>query len=222
MSVQFPVTIFLKYMYIGADQTARKEIIISIFIAGSSLIMATPRKIYDTVSKTIILNMFKYFKDESLKFPPNHPQRSYLKKTVTGLNHRTISWICQSARRRRQVRLQHRCQSLQHQHCQLRPMQLRLRQHHLQLESTLQSYILDDCDKCVRRRTIQEIYTVRKQLPTIAKLLVVLRVEINFNGCRDTLRKIVRTLGFRKATCQPDRYALIEKDRIVNMRAEYL
>ena len=29
-----------------------KEIIISIFIVGSSLIMATPRKIYDTVSKT--------------------------------------------------------------------------------------------------------------------------------------------------------------------------
>ena len=39
-----------------------KEIIISIFIAGSSLIMATPRKIYDTVSKTIILNVFKYYK----------------------------------------------------------------------------------------------------------------------------------------------------------------
>ena len=35
--------------------------IISIFIAGSSLIMATPRKIYDTVFKTIILIVFKYF-----------------------------------------------------------------------------------------------------------------------------------------------------------------
>ena len=32
MRVQFPVTIFMKYMYIGADQTAGKEIIISIFI----------------------------------------------------------------------------------------------------------------------------------------------------------------------------------------------
>ena len=54
------------------------------------------------------------------------------------------------------------------------------------------------------------------------KLLAVLHVEINFKGCRDTLRKIVRTLGFRKATCQPDRYALIEKDRIVNMRVAFL
>ena len=31
-------------------------------------------------------------------FPPNHPQRSYVRKTpeATGLPQRTISWICQS------------------------------------------------------------------------------------------------------------------------------
>ena len=52
----------MKYMYIGADQTAGKRNNYPIFIAGSSLMMATPRKIYDTVSKTIILNVFKYFK----------------------------------------------------------------------------------------------------------------------------------------------------------------
>ena len=33
-----------------------------------------------------------------MKFPPNHPQRSYVKKTpdATGLPQRTISRICQS------------------------------------------------------------------------------------------------------------------------------
>ena len=33
-----------------------------------------------------------------MKLPPNHPQRSYVKKTTeaTGLSQRTISWICQS------------------------------------------------------------------------------------------------------------------------------
>ena len=33
-----------------------------------------------------------------MKFPSNHPQRSYVKKTpeATGLPQRTISWICQS------------------------------------------------------------------------------------------------------------------------------
>ena len=33
-----------------------------------------------------------------MQFPPNHPQRSYVKKTTeaTGLSQMTISWICQS------------------------------------------------------------------------------------------------------------------------------
>ena len=33
-----------------------------------------------------------------MKFPPNHPQRIYVKKTpeATGLPQRAISWICQS------------------------------------------------------------------------------------------------------------------------------
>ena len=52
----------------------------------------------ETVSKNIVLNVFKYFKVEAVKFPPNYPQRSYVKKTTeaTGLSQRTISWICQS------------------------------------------------------------------------------------------------------------------------------
>ena len=60
--------------------------------------MAPPKKIYDTVSKRIFLNVYMYFKEEAMKFPPNHPQRSYVKKTAeaTGLPQRTISWICQS------------------------------------------------------------------------------------------------------------------------------
>ena len=66
---------------------------ISSFIAGLSLIIATPMKIYDKVSKTIVLNVYKYFKDEAIKVRPNYPQRSYVKKTpeATGLPQRTIS-----------------------------------------------------------------------------------------------------------------------------------
>ena len=53
---QFTATVFMQYMYIDANQTLGT---ISIFIAGSSLMMATPRKIYDTACKTIILKVFK-------------------------------------------------------------------------------------------------------------------------------------------------------------------
>ena len=61
----------MKYMYIGADQTAGKRNNYFNRIAGSSLIMATPRKIHDTVSKTIILNVLKYFKDEKERSKTN-------------------------------------------------------------------------------------------------------------------------------------------------------
>ena len=59
--------------------------------------MATP-KIYDTDSKNSVLNVYNYFKDEAMKFPPNHPQRSYVKKTAeaAGLPQRNISWMYQS------------------------------------------------------------------------------------------------------------------------------
>ena len=100
MRVQFPVTIFLKYMYNGADQTAGIRNNYFNLHCGFKSHHGNTKEDIRTVSKTIILNVFKYFKDESLKFPPNHPQRSYLKKTaeVTGLHHRTISWIFQSAK----------------------------------------------------------------------------------------------------------------------------
>ena len=59
--------------------------------------MATP-KIYDTVSKNSVLNVYKYFKDGAMKFQPNHPQRSYVKKTAeaAGLPQRNISLMCYS------------------------------------------------------------------------------------------------------------------------------
>ena len=57
--------------------------------------MATPKKIYDTVSKNIVLNVNKYFKDEDMKFRPNHPQRNYVEKTpeATGLPKRTLGYV---------------------------------------------------------------------------------------------------------------------------------
>ena len=135
--------------------------------------MDIPRKIYDTVSKTTILNVFKYFKDESLKFPPNQPQKSYLKKTaeVTGLHHRTISWICQSAKT---STASSSAAQMPVPTTPALPATSNAAQSATQKENS-RAIILDDFDKCVIRRTIQEFY-----------------------------------------------YALIEKDRIVNMRAAYL
>ncbi|VVC99657.1 unnamed protein product [Leptidea sinapis] len=38
------------------------------------------------------------------------------------------------------------------------------------------------------RNKINEFYTVRKEIPTVIKLLQILREEINFNGERESLR----------------------------------
>ena len=60
MTVQFPVTIFMKYMYIGADQTAgKRNNYFNLHCGFKSHYGKTKEDIYDTVSKTIILNVLK-------------------------------------------------------------------------------------------------------------------------------------------------------------------
>lgn len=47
---------------------------------------------------------------------------------------------------------------------------------------------LDSFDLELIRNKINEFYTVRKEIPTVMKLLQILREEINFNGGRESLR----------------------------------
>ena len=60
--------------------------------------MSAPKKIYDAVSRDIIVNGYNIFKAEAMKFPPNHRQRSFLKRTAAamGVNERTISRLSQA------------------------------------------------------------------------------------------------------------------------------
>ncbi|VVC86325.1 uncharacterized protein LOC126979094 [Leptidea sinapis] len=56
---------------------------------------------------------------------------------------------------------------------------------------------VDEYDLQVIRRKIHEFYTFKKEVPTINKLLQILKEEINFKGSRETLRKILRKNGFQ-------------------------
>ena len=119
-----------------------------------------------------------------MQFPPNHPQRSYVKKTTeaTGLSQRTISWICQSPK----------LPSTASSSAAARNSQLVSTPPELQAPSTAagipvpdktsppatrkihpRAFIVDDFDKCVIRRKSKNFYTVRKQLPTIDRLFAV-------------------------------------------------
>ena len=66
------------------------------------------------------------------------------------------------------------------------------------------------------------MYTVRKEVPTLGKLLAELRIDINFSGGRTTLWKIIRQIGFRFKKCGSKRKLLMERYDIVAWRHRYL
>jgi transposase len=56
---------------------------------------------------------------------------------------------------------------------------------------------IDEFDKCVIRRTINEFHITENEHPTLQSLLSVLKKRINFSGGKWALWKIIRDLGFR-------------------------
>lgn len=81
---------------------------------------------------------------------------------------------------------------------------------------------LDNFDKCAVRQKIQFFYTVRKEVPTLSKLLATLRKDINYDGSREHLRQLLKAIGFKYKKCQSSRKALLEKSNIAFKREQYL
>ncbi|XP_045445837.1 uncharacterized protein LOC123653905, partial [Melitaea cinxia] len=81
---------------------------------------------------------------------------------------------------------------------------------------------LDDFDRCATRHKIHEFYSVKKELPTLTKLLHEMRSEINFKGSRTTLWRIMKDMGFYFKKCGSKRKVLMERYDIVAWRYRYL
>lgn len=81
---------------------------------------------------------------------------------------------------------------------------------------------MDDFDRRVVRDTIREFYLVRKQVPTVSKLLVAIKEKIDFHWGRETLRHLLHEMGFNFQRCKKMRQILIERPDIVNWRCRYL
>ncbi|XP_021204146.2 uncharacterized protein LOC114252098 [Bombyx mandarina] len=81
---------------------------------------------------------------------------------------------------------------------------------------------LDDFDLCALRNKIHEMYTVRKVVPTLNKLLIELRNDINFGGGRTTLWKILKRIEFKYKNCGSKRKILMERHDIVTWRRKYI
>ena len=81
---------------------------------------------------------------------------------------------------------------------------------------------LDDFDKCVVRRTVANIYGIRKIFLSVENIRKELRDSINFTGSKTTLRRILKEMGFKWKKCKPNRKILMERTDIVSWRVSYL
>jgi hypothetical protein len=74
----------------------------------------------------------------------------------------------------------------------------------------------------VVRRTVYNFYKIEKRLPTLAGLHKNLKDAIQFKGCINSLRAILKGLGFRWKKTKSNRAILIETPEIRNKRISYL
>lgn len=82
--------------------------------------------------------------------------------------------------------------------------------------------VLDDFERCAIRHKIHEFYSVKKELPTLTKLLHEMRSEIDFKGSRTTLWRTMKDMGFYFKKCRSKRKILMERYDIVAWRYRYL
>lgn len=74
----------------------------------------------------------------------------------------------------------------------------------------------DDFDKIVIRNVLNDFYTVQKKVPSAPKLLSAIKEKIVFPWGVHTLRRLLRSMGFRWKKCGSNRKILIEHPDIVN------
>lgn len=84
--------------------------------------------------------------------------------------------------------------------------------------------MVDDFDRCVIRRTINNMLLSRKTLPTVNAILNEIRSpnSIEFKGKKTTLKVILKEMGFRWRKCTDNRALLMERTDIVAQRINFL
>ena len=80
--------------------------------------------------------------------------------------------------------------------------------------------MVDQFDRAAIRNTIHDFF-VRKEYPTISKVLTEVHDKGIFMGGRTSLRKIIRQLGFKHKQIN-DRKCVVEQLRVVMQRHSYL
>lgn len=81
---------------------------------------------------------------------------------------------------------------------------------------------MDECDLGVLKRTVQEVFTVDKQVPTLKILVNKMQDKINYTGGQETIRRNLLKIGFKFKKCENRRTLLMERNDIVAWRSRYL
>ncbi|CAG9138127.1 unnamed protein product [Plutella xylostella] len=140
-----------------------------------------PKNITNEV-RDIILKVKEFMDEEKRMQSPIIPlSKVYVRvAAATGVSERTVLNITREARLIEQGLLD--------------PMARRTPKKRVRTKGKIE---VNDYDLSVIQRKIHEFYTFKKEVPTINKLLHILKEEINFKGSRETLRKILRKHGFQ-------------------------
>ena len=80
---------------------------------------------------------------------------------------------------------------------------------------------VDDFDQSVIRDENNKLYTFRKQLPTLRALHQVMTNEVQFSGSIETLRKMIRQMGYRWQKTRDNRKVLLERPNIAALRQTF-
>ena len=151
----------------------------------------------DSESKTVALNVLKICREEKQNGELFLPLSSHLARTsmLTGVPERSLVRFASS--------------NLQEKSCR------KVRKDKLNV---------DDFDRCVIRRTINHMLVSRKVLPTVKTVLSELRTpeSINYNGGRETLRKLLKEMGFTWRKCSGIRKIIRERTDNVAQRINFL
>ena len=163
-------------------------------------------------SKMVVYHVYSYFK-ELVSSKPNATVQELFSHTqkitadACGVSYRTVQRICAEADRTAAANVMNNAPVFDS------PKKKKPR--------TKPITDLDDFDKTVIRRTIQEFYD-RGEYPTIASLRVSLSEKINFTGCAKSLWVILKNLGFSYKKTIDGRKFLMERNDIIASRMEFL
>lgn len=163
-------------------------------------------KVLNSQSREIVSSVYKFMKEES-NSGVTIPMQKARERTAaaTGVSLRTISRINKELEA---VRVS------DGEKCLVTPKKNKNRQKPITG--------LDNFDECVVRRLVYQFYITEKRLPTAKLLRNSLREKIDFKGSEQSVRRILRKLGFSWKRTQNNRRILIEKTEIREKRITYL